>query len=291
MRGILLMMGGVTLFSVLDVAAKKLGEQGIPVLEIVWARYAFHFVLAAIVLNPISSPTSWRVRRPVIQVFRALLLICVTAFNFVAIRHLQLAETVTIAFLSPLLIAALSFVFLGERVGPRRLAAIGVGFLGVLVVTRPGADSFHWAMLFSLASVSCYSGYAILTRMLAGSETAGSMTLVLAGVPTIVLLPFMPAIWVPPDSWFVISLMLVTGISGGFGHFLVISAHRYAPASILAPFGYFQLISMLTAGYFVFGDVPTVHTLIGASIIIASGLYLLHRERAVKGTVEDAGPA
>lgn len=286
-RGIILIMAAVTLFSVLDVTAKVLGQRGIPVLEIVWARYAFHFVLAVIIFNPIASPTSWRVTRPFLQIVRAFMLVLVTALNFVAIRYLQLAETVSIAFLAPLLIAALSVVFLGEKVGPRRLAAIVVGFLGVLIVTRPGLGGFHWAMLFALGSVSCYSVYAILTRLLAGTETAGSMTLVLAGVPTVVLLPFMPAIWVQPEDWSVVGLMLLTGISGGLGHFLVITAHKFAPASALAPFSYFQLISMVAAGYIVFGDVPTVYTLVGASVIIASGLYLLHRERTVKATRTD----
>lgn len=283
-KAILLVLVAVTLFSVLDTAAKLLANRGVPVLQIVWTRYAVHFVLAAAILNPVLSPASWRVGRPVVQVVRALLLIGTTGLNFVAIKHLQLAETVTISFLGPLVICAISFVFLGERIGPRRIAAILVGFVGVLIVMQPGMDGFHPAMLLSLGSMTCYSVYAVLTRLLAGSESPGSMILVLAGVPTLVLLPFLPAVWHTPTDGMTLFLMLVTGLSGGGGHALVILAHRHAPASVLAPFTYVQIVSMIGAGYVLFGDVPTGATLAGAAVVIASGLYLLHRERVRGGS-------
>lgn len=291
LRAILLVVVAVSLFSVLDVCAKLIAMRGVPVLEIVWVRYAVHFAFAAILLNPLSSPASWRVGRPVIQVVRALMLIGTTALNFVAIKHLQLAQTVTISFLGPLVICLLSFLFLKERIGPRRIAAVLVGFLGVLIVMQPGLDGFQAAMLLSLGSMLCYSIYAVLTRVLAGTESPGSMILILAGVPTLVLLPFMPAIWQTPDDPVTLLLMLGTGITGGGGHALVILAHRHAPASVLAPFTYAQIVTMVAGGYLVFGDVPTLSTIVGAAVVIASGLYLLHRERVRRGDATPVAPS
>lgn len=287
LKGIALMVLAVTLFSVLDASA-KLASHHIPIIEVVWFRYALHFLIAALLLNPFVSPASWRVGRWWPQVVRSIVLTSVTALNFLALRYLQLDETVTIAFLGPLIVAGLSVVFLREKIGPRRLAAIVVGFCGILVVTRPGFGAVHWAVIFSLGSVLCYSIYAILTRALAASESPGSMLLVMAGVPTIGLLPVLPSVWVQPQEPLVWGLLLITGIAGGLGHFCVILASRYAPASVLAPFIYAQILSMVALGYLIFGDVPTWWTLLGAAIVIASGLYLLHRERVVKNRPEQA---
>ncbi|WP_181708584.1 DMT family transporter [Chthonobacter rhizosphaerae] len=291
MKGIGLILLSSLLFTVLDTSAKVVSTMGIPVLEVVFVRYGVHFVLAALILNPVTSPASWRTRKPILQVVRALALTACTAFNFIALQYLQLAQTVTISFLGPLFIAGLSFILFGEKVGPRRLAAILVGFGGILVVTQPGLAGFHPAMLIALLSVMSYSVYALMTRSLAGTESPGSMILVLAGVPTLILAPLMPAVWVWPEDPLLLVLMLVMGVTGGLGHFFVILAHRYATASVLAPFNYIQIVYMVLSGYLVFGDVPTAPTLIGAGIVVASGLYLLHRERVRRSPASETGRA
>ncbi len=194
-----LMVGGVTLFSLLDCSAKLAGRH-VPVLEVAWFRYVFHLAVAAMVLNPISAPDAWRVRRPFLQGLRSCFLAGSTLCNFMALRDLQLAQTVSINFLSPLLIAALSVPLYGERIGPRRLVAIAVGFGGILLVTRPGFGHFQPAMLFSLASMVCGSLYALSTRALATTETPGSMLLVMASVPAVLIAPAMPFVWVTPES-------------------------------------------------------------------------------------------
>lgn len=289
LKGIGLVMVSVLLFTGLDTAAKVVSTMGVPVLEVVWVRYAIHFALAALILNPLFAPTAWRTGKPLLQAIRALALTACTAFNFVALNHLQLAQTVSISFLAPLFIAGISFVLFRESVGPKRLAAILVGFGGILVVTQPGSSAFHPAMIFSLLSVLSYSVYALMTRSLAGTESPGSMILVLAGVPTLLLAPFVPAVWVTPDNGTVLGLMLLTGVCGGLGHFLVILAHRYATAATLAPFNYIQIVYMVISGYLVFGDVPEWNTLIGGGIVVASGLYLLHRERVRKARGSETG--
>lgn len=280
MKSIGLMVMAVTLFSVLDAAA-KVAAHTLPIFEITWFRYAIHFIVAAAVLNPWTTPGAWRVNRPFAQIVRAGLLTCMTFFNFMALRHLQLAETVSINFLAPLMITILSVLFLRERIGLHRIGAILVGFAGILMVTRPGLGGFHPAMIYSLLAMTGGALYALMTRSLAASESPGSMLLVMAGVPMLLLLPVQPFVFVMPPDTATWGLLLLCGVTGSLGHFLLILAHRYAPASVIAPFNYAQIIPMVLLGYLVFGDVPGLWTLAGAGVVIISGLYLLHRERTV----------
>jgi len=286
MRAIAYMVCGVTVFAGLDASAKFAARE-LPVLEVAWFRYFFHFVIAVAVLNPISAPTAWRISRPVAQALRAAMLVGSTLSNFLALRYLQLDQTVSINFLTPLVIAGLSAVLLGERIGPRRAAAILVGFGGILMVTRPGLGGFHPAMLLSLFTVLCNSGYNMLTRSLARTESPGSMLLVVAGVPCVVLLPALVLVFETPDRlelWF---FMVATGVTGAGGHFLLILAHRHASASVLAPFGYAQIVGTIAIGWAMFGDVPDRWTLAGAAVVVASGLYLFHRERVTGARLRD----
>jgi drug/metabolite transporter (DMT)-like permease len=287
LQGIGLMIAAVTLFSFLDTLA-KLSSQRVPTVEVVWFRYAIHFALAMVFLNPWRSRSAWRTSRPMAQLARAGLLTLCTGLNFLALRYLQLVETVTIQFLAPLCIAVLSVIFLKETVGARRWAAIAVGFAGILVVTRPGLVEVHWAVLLSLASVVSSAGYFIMTRSLAMTESSGSMLLVMAAFPTVLLLPWLYATWVTPPDLLTWMMLAGTGVFGALGHYLLILAHRDVPASVLAPFSYTQIIGMVALGYLVFGHVPSAWTFAGASIIIASGLYLLAEERRGTGVARKA---
>jgi drug/metabolite transporter (DMT)-like permease len=287
LQGIGLSIAAVTLFCFLDTLA-KLSSQRVPTVEVVWFRYAMHFALAMVFLNPRRSRSAWRTRRPLAQIGRAMLLTMSTGLNFMALRYLQLVETVTIQFLAPLFIAVLSVIFLKETVGARRWVAIAVGFAGILVVTRPGVAEVHWAVLLSLASVVSGAGYFIMTRSLATTESPGSMLLVMAAFPTVLLLPWLYAVWVTPPDLFTWMTLAGTGVFGALGHYLLILAYRHVPASVLAPFSYTQIIGMVTLGYLVFGHVPSPWTFTGAAIIIASGLYLLAEERRGRATVRSS---
>lgn len=280
MKALVPMFGATVTFAVLDSTA-KLVSYHVPILEMAWFRYLINFILAAIVLNPWRTPEAWRFARPGLQVMRALLLTGMTVANFGALHYLQLAETTAIGFLSPLLITALSVLFLKEKIGPRRLIAILVGFSGVLLITRPGLGDFHPAMLLAIAGMASGAVYYLVTRQLATRVDPGSLVLSLAAVPSVVLLPVLPFIWVTPEGPLVWSLLLLIGVTGGFGHFLVMTAHRHASAAALAPYGYLQLVWMVISGYMLFSDIPSIFTLAGAGIVIASGLYLLHREQVV----------
>ncbi|WP_165498108.1 DMT family transporter [Siculibacillus lacustris] len=265
-------------FTGIDASAKWLSLT-LPTLEVSFFRYLVAFLVAAAVFHPFRMPDAWTTRRPWLQGLRGLCLLGSTVFNFLALRHLQLAETMSIFFSAPLLIALVSGPLLGEVVGPRRWAAILVGFLGVLVVAHPSPSHLDPAMLLAFANVGCYVVYALSTRILSTVDSAASMLVISAGIAVVLLAPAMPAIWVWPQGvvpWAVVVLM---GSCGAIGHFLIILAFARAPASVVVPFAYSQILWMTGAGWFVFGDVPSHETIIGTAIIAASGLYLIHRER------------
>lgn len=276
--GIGLMMVTLVCFTAVDTVAKWLGRS-IPPLEITFFRYFVAFVLSAIVFNPVTARHAWSTRRPALQILRACFLLCSTIFNFFALRHLQLAETMSIVFGVPFLVAVLAVPLLGERVEGSRWAAIAVGFLGVLLVTRPTPSHFDPAMLWAFASAGCYAGYVLVTRMLSGLDSAASLLLLPAGAAVVMLGPFVPAIWVTPPTPLHWGLLCFTGLGGATGHFLLILAYGRTPASALSPFIYVQIVWMTLAGWLVFGDVPSTFTVVGASVVVASGLWLVHMER------------
>jgi drug/metabolite transporter (DMT)-like permease len=279
------MCAAVASFSCLDTTGKYLNHH-MPTMQVVWARYFFAFVLSLAFANPFNRPDLLKTTRPFMQAGRSALLLFSTILNLFALRWLQLDEALSILFATPLLVAVLSVPILGERVGWRRWTAIVVGFLGVLVVTRPGFGGMHPAALLSGGSVICYALYVIWTRILARTDSNETTQFYTSLVGAVLMTALVPFIWVTPDSWLTFGLMVLIGALGGGGHFLLIMGHRLAPASTLAPFIYTQIIWTTALGYLVFGDVPHFWTIVGGSIVIASGLYLLHRE-----TVRRAAPS
>jgi len=275
--GIALMCGAVLSFSFLDASAKWLNRTLDPMLT-VWVRYIGSVVFVSLFVNPWTTPGVARTRRPWLQAGRSLLLLGSTALNFVALQYLQLTETVSIIFATPLLVALLAGPLLGEWAGPRRLAAIGVGFIGILMVTRPGFG-LHPAALLSLTGAVCYALYSVATRVLAGYDSSAT-TMFYSGLAGVLLVtPIVPWVWSVPDSGLVWMMMIVVGACGAFGHWLLILAHARAPAPVLSPFIYTQIAWMIVLGFLLFGDLPDGWTLAGSAIVIASGLYLLYRER------------
>jgi drug/metabolite transporter (DMT)-like permease len=276
------MFGATICFACLDTTAKWLNAEMNP-LQTTFARYLVSMILIAAVVNPVTSPGLLRARRPGLQAIRSLLLLFSTMANFIALRYLQLAEATAIIFAAPLIVALLSGPLLGERVGPRRMAAVAVGFVGVLIVMRPGLGALHPIALLSFFGAVSYALYTLSTRFLASHDSTHT-TLFYSGLAGVILLaPVLPFIWTWPRSGLEWALLLSTGAWGGLGHFLLIVAHRRAPAAVLAPFIYTQMVWMLVFGWFIFDQIPDMWTLIGAGIVVASGLYLLYRERVVRG--------
>jgi drug/metabolite transporter (DMT)-like permease len=280
LTGIALMCGAVLLFAFSDASAKFLNGH-MDTVQVVWARYMSAFVLALFMFNPIKRPQVMRTSRPWLQLGRSTLLLVSTGLNFVALRYLQLDQAIAIIFCTPFIVAALGGPILGEWIHWRRWTAIIVGFCGVLLVARPGAGGIHPAALLSVMGAFCYAIYSISTRILArtdSNETTNFYSNLVGAVAVSVAIPFF---WTPQSDPLVVVLMCIMGLFSGTGHYLLIIGHRLAPASVLAPFIYTEIVWMIALGYVVFGDVPNRWTLAGVAVVIGSGLYLLYRERMV----------
>ncbi len=264
-------------FALLDSSAKWL-VQTLPVLQVVWLRFVFHVLIASALLAPRYGLELVRVHdwRP--QVLRAAMMASMTALNFWALQYLQLAETGAIQFSVPLLIALFSAWWLGERLDARRWLAIVAGFVGVLLVIRPGSQAFHPAILLSVLNAVLYAAFNMLTRRMVATESAASMQLMSALGAAVILAPWALATWRWPEGWLPWLVVALCGLCGGLGHFMVAQAHRYASAATLAPFLYQQIIYMTLLGWLVFGQVPGLLVIGGAAIVVASGLYLLWLE-------------
>jgi len=261
-------------FATLDACAKWL-VQDLPVFQVVWLRFATHVLITSALLAPIYGRELVRVQKPRLQLLRAAMLGSMTALNFWALQYLQLAETGAIQFSVPLLIALLSAWWLGERLDAWRWLAIAAGFAGVLLVIRPGSHAFHPAILLSVLNAFVYAAFNILTRRLAATESPASLQLMSALGATVVLAPFGLAHWQTPASWRVWVVIVVCGLCGGLGHYMVAKAHRYASAATLGPFLYQQILYMTLWGWVVFGQVPDLLVVAGAAVVVASGLALL----------------
>jgi drug/metabolite transporter (DMT)-like permease len=275
-----LMCVAVTLFSALDTAAKVLvARRGLPVAEVVWMRFLGQIAYMLVLWWVLRVPSLIATRRPGMQLLRSFLMGGTTAFNFLALQYLRLDQTMTITFLTPLVVALLAGPLLGEWVGLRRMLAILAGFCGILIAVRPGVAHVHWAVLYSLAGMLIYAGFLIVTRLIAAGEAPFVTLFYSMLVGAVGCAPFALHEWVWPAGLVDWLLAMSLGALGGAGHFLLILAHNRAPASTIAPFLYLQLLSMVGLGYLVFGDVPDVYTLAGALVVVASGVYLLHRQR------------
>jgi drug/metabolite transporter (DMT)-like permease len=288
-----LMCGTMVCFTGQDTCAKWLSAS-LPIAQIVWARYVGASLIALIVSRSLSRPAILRSRRPRLQLLRSVLLFCSTTANVLAVRELQLSETATISFLTPVFVALLAGPVLGEKVSAESIIAIALGFLGVVIATRPGAGAFQPIVFVAVAGVVCNSGYVLATRKLAGADAAQT-TLAWTQIAGIVFLtPILPWVWRQPSSAGAWLLMAAMGVFAATGHGILIVAHRYAPAPTLTPFTYTQLIWMIISGVVVFGQWPAPATLVGAALVIACGAYLAVKERkgrhVARATAVDVNP-
>lgn len=277
--GVLAMALAVVFFTCIDTSAKWLILAGLPPLQVVFTRYAGHLVCALIFYLPQEGLSALRSHSPRLQILRSVCLMGSTILNFLALSYLPITVTTTIAFAMPIVVTLLAIPMLGEVVGPRRIVAVCVGFLGVLVVTQPWGAEWHPAMFFSLGSLAVASLYFLLTRKLAGVESNATQQFWASGLATTVLLPFVLKGWVWPADMRQWVVFCAIGFFGATGHILATTAHRWADASILSPLIYLQIFLAALAGILVFDTWPTVWTLGGGAIIIASGLYIWQRER------------
>ena len=252
--------------------------------QIIWFRCVVHLGFMVVLFMPAMGPRLWRAAAHGLQSIRSL----------TPARHLHADLGRALldadhdrhhgALHRPLILVALSVPFLGERVGPRRWAAVFVGFVGVLIVLRPGADAVHWGALLVLGGAFFYAIYQIQTRKLAGHDdprTTAVYTILAAFIVATVAVPFF---WDMPRSTVDWLLFLSLGVVGGLAHYFIIKAYQYAEASLVGPFDYSQLVGASIFGFAFFGEVPDAWTWVGAAVIIASGLYIAHREARLRRT-------
>ena len=269
-------ISATVLFGASDTISKYLSGS-LPIVEFIWIRYVLFLIMAGILVRRVPN-RSLRPRNAMLQVTRGFCVVGSSILFVYGVRQMTMAQATTISFLSPLLITILSIPLLGEVVGARRWGAVAAGMVGMLIVVRPGLGGFQPAALFGVASSFCWALALIITRRISSSDPPQTTVLWSAAIGTAVLSLLLPleAVWPTPRQ---LALSLVLGVLASGGQWMVILAHRIAPASLLAPFFYGQLLWVSVLGYLVFGNLPDGWTVAGATIIIASGLYTAHRER------------
>lgn len=274
--GIFLLCAGVAFFGVGEACVKTLAAE-YDILQVVWARYVFHALVFLAIFSRSGIISQMKTSRPFLHIARSITLMIGTVSFFTALIYLSLPEAVAINFIAPLLVTALSIPFLGEKVGPRRWAAIFVGFLGVLVIIRPGLGVMHWAAFLPLITAISYAGYQIMTRIAGRTEDTKTSLFWTSTVGVIVMSCIVPFVWKAPDAtaWVI---MVATGAVFGFGHYLLIRAFEVAAVSTLSPFLYTQIIWVTIISIVVFDQFPDQFSILGAAIVIGSGLYIWHRE-------------
>ena len=280
MKAIILNLSAWIMLPIMDGFAKYLSST-LPVLQITWSRYFFTVVIALpIMLIFFRKNLTWT-EQPKLQLIRGLLLFCANVLFFYSISIISLAKALTLAFIAPLIVTVLSPVLLGEKVGVRRWVAVIIGFIGSLIVIRPGFVEINLASIAALGTGVLYGFYLIVTRKLHNSDHP-LLTLLLTGVVGAILgTMIVPTVWVQPTitEWY---MMFAIGFFASIGHLFLILSLKYADASKLAPFGYFEIVTNIIIGFYFFNHFPDNWTFLGLFIIMSTGVYIFRREALVK---------
>jgi drug/metabolite transporter (DMT)-like permease len=289
LKGILLKLASALMFAIMQALVRSLGE-AIPVGQVVFFRSAFA-IIPVVVIYALRGEldAALHTKRPLGHVGRGLVGLGGMFFNFAALARLPLAEVTAISFASPLVTVALAALMLKERVRIYRWSAVGVGFIGVIVMLAPHLDARALAShtpvqtigaMLALAAAFANAGAVIQTRRLTDTETTSSIVLYFSLVCAVGGLLTLPFGWVMPTPW-ELGALIATGVLGGTAHLILTRSYRYAPASVIAPYDYTGILFAFLLGYLVFGEVPTGLVISGAAIVVAAGLFVLWRERAL----------
>jgi len=273
--GILLYILAIMMMTVMDAIAKALTAE-LPVVQVVWARYAAQMMVVTLIVLPRLSRVV-RTRFPGLQFLRSLFLLAATSLFFYAVSRLGLAEATALIDVNPVLITLGAALFLGERIGPRRVLGIGAAMIGALIIIRPGSEVFSPVALFALAAAACYAGFALVTRFVGRGEPVWTSLFYTALLGAVVLSVAVVPFWQTPSPR-AMMLMVAIGLVAALGQFLLIRAFMLAEASLVAPFSYAGLLFATLWGVLFFGEWPDGPTILGASIIVVAGVYVWHRE-------------
>jgi drug/metabolite transporter (DMT)-like permease len=276
--GIGLMLTAMAVLPFLDAIAKYLGQQGVPVMQIVWARLFIGAFLTLPFALRLAGPRGLIPNMPVMHAVRGALMIAATGFFFAALHYQSIADTLAIFFVQPLIITLLSPFVLGEKVGIRRWVAVVIGFIGTLIIIRPGFQQITPGVPLALGSGACLAIYLLLTRRIAGSAPAMVTTFYTSLMGAIIMSVIVLFVWQTPTPSQWVLFILLSAIANG-GHFLIIRAYDHAEASLLAPLAYSEIIMATVLGWYLFGDFPDAWTFVGVAILIACAVYISWRER------------
>ncbi|NDW43559.1 DMT family transporter [Ruegeria sp. PrR005] len=282
--GMVMMLAAWFMFACTDSSVKWLVLGGLGAFQLAFARYGVALILSVISMRHRAfRGTRLTPRQIRLLLLRAVLLVTSTISNFVALRYLSLTMTAAIMFSSPIIVSALAVPLLGEKIGPWRWFAIGLGFVGVLCVVRPFGAGFHWASALIVYNATALALFSIITRKLSGEVATQVMQIWAGAMGTLVLLPLAIWSWQPISGALTWALYLAIGAFAWTGHEIFARAHRYADVSLLMPFSYSYLVYMAGAGWLLFGALPDGMTLVGAGIIVVSGLIIWWRENRPGG--------
>lgn len=274
-----LMLIYVALIVYVNACGKVMGQSYHP-FEVTFFRHGIAFLWMLTLFAPRHGPRILVPRKPGIQIIRGLCGICSSLFYFTGLTQLSLATAAAISFSTPLIVAGLSGVLLGERVGLHRWAAILAGFLGTIIIIRPGADAAdQWGAMLLLGSAACSAGYQLMTRRLAGQDHAETTNIWSGFVGSCVMVAMSPFFFTPPTRWQDWALFLSMGIIGGSAHYLLTKAFERGPAALLSPMNYLQLLGASLSGYILYRQLPDAWTWAGAAVIVGAGLYIARKER------------
>jgi drug/metabolite transporter (DMT)-like permease len=273
MLGVLYMCAACALFPIMNGFVKLLATTYDPK-QIVWFRIVVHLVLVALVFTPRMGLDLFRTQRIGLQFVSSVMMLLSTLLFFSAVKYVGVAEAISVSFVAPLAVVFLAWPLLGERITAMRVAAVVVGFAGVLVVIRPGSAVFQWASVLLLGSAICYAIYQIVIRRLAGVDHPATSIFYSVLLGAILMSALVPLVWTTPKSWIDWLLLLSLGALGGLGHYCVARALTYASANFIAPFNYTQMIGSVIVGYLMFAEVPDLYTWLGTALIVGAGLLV-----------------
>ena len=276
LAGILFTLAAGCTFAVQDSIGKYLTSL-VPLIQVLWGRYVFQTLIMGTVLSATRGTAFLKTTHPVLQILRGLCLLAATSLMYAALTHVPLADATAVIFFAPILVTVLSVVFLKETIGIHRIGAIVAGFVGMLVILRPGLASIEPALFLVVIAAGFNACYFLLTRRLSGREDSASTMFNTSAPGAILLTLFVIPLWQTPSTEALV-LMIAIGCTGSLAHFFLVRGFSHAPASLLSPFLYIQVLAASVLTVVVFGDPLRATTAIGAAILVASGLYIWWRE-------------
>ena len=271
--GVLFMCTACALFPIMNGLVKLLAASYEPQ-QIVWFRIVSHLVLVAAVFMPRMGLGLLRTRRIGTQFVSSVMMLLSTLFFFSAVKSIPVAEAISVTFVAPLAVVLLAWPLLGERITFFRMAAVVVGFIGVLIVIRPGSAVFQWQSLLLLCSAICYAMYQILIRRLAGIDAPATSIFYSVLLGAVIMSIWLPFVWRMPQNATDWALLIWLGAFGALGHYCVAKAMTYASANFVAPFNYTQMIGSVIVGYLMFAEVPDAYTWLGTAVVVGAGLMV-----------------